>query len=222
MRPLLLITVIFISSYLPARNASGVKPVEALREQDSAAQIAILENPQREAEQKPAQVIKALDLKSGETIADIGAGSGYFAFRLARHIGNYGRVFAVDIDPAMIRHMNRRIRDQKISNVVTVLAFPDDPLLADDSIDRFFICHSWHSIEDQAQYLERVKRMLKRGGQVVIIDYKMKASPTGMPQAKKAPKREVVKRLESSGFRLLREHDFLPQQYFLVFSLPGM
>src|SRR5688572_28816782 len=99
--------------------------------QDSKAYIAMLENPKRDAYQKPHEVMTALNLKEGEVIADIGAGSGYFSLRIAHHVGNKGRVYAVDISPDMILHMNRKLRDLNLKNVVALLALPDDPLLAD-------------------------------------------------------------------------------------------
>ena len=89
--------------------------------QDSKAYIARLEDPKRDAYQKPEEVVKALSIKEGEVIADIGAGSGYFTFRLARPVGEKGRVYAVDVSPDMILHLNRRVRDMKVGNVVTIL-----------------------------------------------------------------------------------------------------
>ena len=218
-RTLLAVAFLF-PSLLLAQNTSNPRTSEFVYRvrPDSGARIAALENPQRDAEQKPAEVIAALALKNGETIADIGAGSGYFAFRFARPIGNSGRVYAVDVDPDMILHMNRRIRDLKLINVVTVLSAPDDPLLADNSIDRFFVCNTWHHLENPPKYMGLIKRMLKPGGQLIIIDYKMKASPAGLPPEMKVPKRDVINQLEANGFKLTREHDFLPSQYFLVFS----
>jgi ubiquinone/menaquinone biosynthesis C-methylase UbiE len=130
--------------------------------QDPKAYIAELENPRREAEQKPGEVIAALGLKSGETLADIGAGSGYFAFRFARCVGNAGRVYAVEINPDMVLYMSRHIRDLKLSNVVTVLSDPDDPLLPDRAIDRFFICNTWHHIENKTKYLSLMKKCSSR------------------------------------------------------------
>ena len=218
-RTLLAVAFLF-PSLLLAQNTSNPRTSEFVYRvrPDSGARIAALENPQRDAEQKPAEVIAALALRNGETIADIGAGSGYFAFRFARPIGNSGRVYAVDVDPDMILHMNRRIRDLKLINVVTVLSAPDDPLLADNSIDRFFVCNTWHHLENPPKYMGLIKRMLKPGGQLIIIDYKMKTSPAGLPPEMKVPKRDVVKQLESNGFKLIGEHDFLSSQYFLVFS----
>jgi arsenite methyltransferase len=217
----LLAVAILLPSLLIAQNPPKQKTSENFHKtpSDSKASIAMLENSQRDAEQKPAEVIAALRLKNGETIADIGAGSGYFAFRFARQVGSSGRVYAVDADPDMILHMNRRIRDLKLTNVVTVLSAPDDPLLADNSIDRFFVCNTWHHLENPSNYMRLIKRMLKPGGQLIIIDYKKKASPAGLPPEMKIPKRDVIDQLEANGFKLTREHDFLPYQYFLVFSL---
>jgi ubiquinone/menaquinone biosynthesis C-methylase UbiE len=179
----------------------------------------MLENPQRDKEQKPDEVIAALDLKPGETLADIGAGSGYFSFRFARKVGDSGRVYAVDINSDMILHMNRYIRDKKIKNVTTILSAPDDPLLADASINRFFICNTYHHIQNRPQYIAHMKRMLKPGGQIVIVDYKKKQLPVGPPPEMKMAKKEVIAELQAGGFKLAKEHDFLPYQYFLVFTL---
>jgi len=186
--------------------------------QNSKAYIAFLEDPKRDEYQKPHEVIMALDLKEGERIADIGAGSGYFAFRLARHVGETGRVYAVDVNPDMIIHMNLAIRDMSVGNVTTILAPPDDPLLADNSIDRFFICDTWHHIENQTKYLGLMKKMLKPTGQVVMIDFQKRELPVGPPPGMKIPREDVIAQMRTNGFQLLKEHAFLPYQYFLVFT----
>ena len=131
---------------------------------DPKSYIGALEDPKRDAYQKPQEVMMALGLKPGEVIADIGAGSGYFTFRLAQHVGDKGKVYAVDVSPDMILHLNRRMRELKANNVVSILADPDDPLLPDRSVSRFFFSESWHHIEDQTKYLSLMKRMLKPGG----------------------------------------------------------
>jgi arsenite methyltransferase len=187
--------------------------------QNSKAYIAMLDDPKRDAYQQPHEVITALNLKEGEAIADIGAGSGYFTFRLARHVGDAGRVYAVDVSPEMIVHLNRRIRDLKLKNVVSILATPDDPLLADASIDRFFICDTWHHVENHDRYLALLKKMLKPGGQVVMIDFKKAQTPVGPPVEMRIARDELVKEMEKNGFRLDAEHTFLPYHYFLVFHV---
>lgn len=186
--------------------------------QDSAAYIAMLEDPARDAYQKPAEVVAALALRPGAVVADIGAGSGYFALRIAKEVGPTGRVYAVDVSPEMIVHLNRRLRDAGVANVQTILAAPDDPLLSDASVDRFFICDTWHHIDDQAKYLGLMKRMLRPGGQVVMIDFQKRELPVGPPMAMKIARGDLVKQMEGAGFRLEKEHAFLPYQYFLVFA----
>lgn len=133
---------------------------------DPRAHIGALEDPKRDAYRKPQQILTALNLKSGEVGADIGAGSGYFTFRLAHHVGAQGKIYAVDVSPDMIRHINRRIRELKTNNVVSVLADPDDPLLPAGSINRFFICDVWHHVDSRAKYLSLMKKMLKPGGEI--------------------------------------------------------
>lgn len=185
---------------------------------DSKAYIALLDDPARDAYQKPHEVIMSLGIREGETIADIGAGSGYFAFRLSHHVGSGGRVYAVDINPDMILHMNRRIRDMGVKNLVTVLSPPDDPLLADKSVDRFFICETWHHIENQPQYLASIKKMLKPGGQVIMIDFQKKDLPIGPPNEMKIAREDLLRQMQANGFNLVKEHTFLPYHYFLVFT----
>ena len=186
--------------------------------QDPKAYIAMLEDPKRDEYQKPHEVMMALSLKPGETVADIGSGSGYFTLRIAAHVGDTGRVFAVDIDPAMIRFLNRRIRDAGVRNVQTILAEPADPLLPDASVDRFVIVDTWHHIEKPLDYLALMRRMLKPGGQVVMIDFQKRELPLGPPMAMKIAREDLVRQMEANGFHLVKEHTFLPYQYFLVFS----
>ncbi len=188
-------------------------------QQDSKAYIARLEDPKRDGYQKPAEVVKALKLKEGEVIADIGAGSGYFTFRLAEAVGRTGRVYAVDVNPDMIRHLNRRVRDMKVGNVVTVLCAPDDPLLCDGSVDRFFICDTWHHIEGHPRYLALLKKMLKPGGEVVMIDFKKEKTPVGPPMEMRIQRDDLVREMESNGFEVAAEHKFLEYQYFLAFKV---
>lgn len=178
-----------------------------------------LDDPKRDEYQKPHEVLTALNIKPGEVIADLGAGSGYFTFRLSHFVGAQGKVYAVDVSPDMIRHINRRSRDNKVTNVTTILAEPDDPLLADQSVNRFFICDVWHHVSDQKKYLALMKKMLKPGGEIVMIDFHKKELPFGPPLDMKIAREDLLKQLEGNGFKLAREHTFLLYQYFLVFTV---
>ena len=184
---------------------------------DPSAYIAALEDPKRDAYQKPHEVMQALAVREGEVIADIGAGSGYFTLRLARHVGETGHVYAVDVSPDMIRHLHTRVRDAGLLNVSPILAPPDDPLLP-RTVDRFLIVNVWHHIDDQAGYLERMKKLLEPGGRVIMIDFQKRELPVGPPLAMKIAREDLLLQMKAHGFRLAAEHTFLPYQYFLVFE----
>jgi ubiquinone/menaquinone biosynthesis C-methylase UbiE len=184
---------------------------------DPTAYIAALEDPKRDAYQKPHEVMQALAVREGEVVADIGAGSGYFSMRLAHHVGASGRVYAVDVSPDMIRHLHARVRDMTLLNVSPILALPDDPLLP-QPVDRFLIVDVWHHIEDQGGYLARMKKLLKPRGQVVMIDFQKRELPVGPPVGMKIAREDLLTQMEAHGFRLVKEHTFLPYQYFLIFE----
>ena len=203
-----------------AAQAPGSEHAAHQLHRDAAAYIAALEDPKRDAYQKPHEVMTALAIKHGELIADIGAGSGYFALRLAHQVGPTGRVYAVDINPDMIRHLHARVNDAGLSNVSPILAPPNDPRLP-QPVDRFVIVDVWHHIEDQPGYLALMKKALRPGGQVVMIDFHKRDLPVGPPASMKIAREDLLKQMEANGFRLLREHAFLPYQYFLVFTVDG-
>jgi ubiquinone/menaquinone biosynthesis C-methylase UbiE len=202
----------------PLRAQQAASPAQMHeRHRDAQTMIAALEDPARDAYQKPDEVMAALALRPGEVVADIGAGSGYFTLRFARAVGDTGRVYAVDVSPDMIRYLNRKLRDEGVRNVVTVLSDPDDPLLPDASVDRFVIVDTWHHIEDHEKYLRLMTRMLRPGGQIVHIDFQKRDLPVGPPLSMKISRDNLVAQMEEAGFHLEREHTFLPYQYFLVF-----
>src|SRR6185503_20174366 len=111
----------------------------------------------------------------------------------------------VDVSPDMIRHINRRIRELKTTNVVSILADPDDPLLAERSINRFFICDVWHHVENKSKYLSVLKKMLKPGGEIVMIDFHKRDLPFGPPAQMKIAREDLIQQMGTDGFRLMRE-----------------
>ncbi len=167
----------------------------------------ILENPSRDAWQKPHEVMEALQLKPAEVIADIGAGSGYFTRRFARHAA---KVFAVDIDAALLE----KTKGEKI---VPVLATHDDPKLPAASVDTIFICDVLHHIEKREAYYAKLAAALKPGGRIVIVDFHKRDLPVGPPVSMKLSEEEVRAELAAAGFRQTARHTFLPHQYFLEF-----
>ena len=179
---------------------------------DAAEYARVLENPERDKWQKPHEVVMALALKPSDVVADIGAGSGYFTRRLAKHAS---KVYAVDIDGKLLE----RTAASSPSNVLTVLATPDDPKLTAGSVDVIFICDVLHHIENRPAYYSKLKAALKPGGRIVNIDFHERQLPVGPPPSMKLPAEKVKQEFQSAGFRLIRQHDFLPYQYFLEFGL---
>lgn len=171
----------------------------------------VLNDPARDGWQKPDEVIKALALKPDEVIADIGAGTGYFSKRFARHAG---KVYAVDIDAELLK----AAKAGAPANLETVLAAPDDPKLPDASVDTIFFCDSLHHIANRAAYYARLAKALKPGGRIVDVDFQKKPLPVGPPERMKLSETEVTEELKAAGFRRTRSFDFLPYQYFLVFE----
>jgi len=180
--------------------------------------IKALEDPERDAWQKPAQVMEKLALKPGDSVADLGAGSGYFTVRLARAVGPTGKVYAIDIEPKMLEHIQQRAQPEKLTNIQTVLADPHDPKLPPASVDIIFICDTLHHISERSTYYPLLVRALKPGGRLVDIDFQKRDLPIGPPVSMKIAKEEVVKEVAPAGFRLLQDFDFLEYQYFLVFT----
>ncbi len=178
---------------------------------DAAEYARLLNDPGRDAWQKPHDVVMALNLKPGDTVADIGAGTGYFARRFARHAA---KVYAVDIDQKLL---DIAAQDAP-GNLITVLSLPDDPKLASGSADLIFFCDVLHHIEDRHGYLLKLKGALAPGGRIVNIDFYKKALPVGPPESMKLSEQQVIDEFSAAGFRLVKKHDLLPYQYFLEFK----
>ena len=180
-----------------------------------------LESPSRAAWQKPDEVVDALALKAGDAVADIGAGSGYFSTRFARAVGETGKVFAVDIDEGLIRHLRERASQEKLENMEAVLAKPDDPKLAARSVDVVFICNVLHHVENRAAYYKKLAAALRPGGRLAVVDFFKRELPVGPGVEMKIAREAMVRELRDAGFRVEEEFDFLPHQYFLVFEAAG-
>ena len=171
----------------------------------------VLEDPSRDEWQKPHDVVMALDLKSNDTIADIGSGTGYFARRFANHAG---KVYAVDIDEKLLEIA----RDASLPNLETVLAAPDDPRLPPAKIDTIFFCDVLHHIDNRPAYYAKLAKALKTGGRIVVIDFYKKDLPVGPPPLMKLSAEEIILEFRNAGFALAKRLDILPYQYYLFFE----
>lgn len=174
----------------------------------------VFDDPKRDAWQKPHEVIQALALQPDARIADLGAGTGYFAVRLANMLPG-GRVYAVDIAQDMVRYLEARAQREGLRNIVAVKGEPHDPRLA-EKVDLVLLVDVYHHIGDRRSYFRRLREALRPGGRIAIIDFKLD-SPTGPPRAARIAPEVVGTEMKAAGYEPAAEHHFLPYQYFLIF-----
>jgi ubiquinone/menaquinone biosynthesis C-methylase UbiE len=177
-----------------------------------------LEDPDRLRWQRPARLVQALGLRSGQTVAEIGSGSGYFVRRLARLVGPRGRVYAVDVEPRMLPILIERLRRGGIRNVTPVLGQDDDPRLPARSCDLVLVVNTYHHLRGGARYLRRLRRLLRPGGRLVNVDFHRRETPVGPPVERRVARETFLRDARRAGFRLVRAATFLPYQYCLVLA----
>ena len=177
------------------------------------------DGPERDRWQKPAEVVRFLELGSGQVVADIGAGTGYFLPYLSKTAGAGGRVLALDVEPNMVEYMKQRSKKGSLSNVEPRLVAPDDPALAPASVDHILIVNTWHHIDDRASYAGKLARALRPQGTLLIVDFTLE-SDQGPPKEHRLTAEQVVKELEGGGFRAeVVRGETLPKQYLVRGSL---
>lgn len=172
--------------------------------------------PRRAKWQKPAAVVRALRLRRGQVIAEVGSGPGYFTSRLARAVGPSGHVYALDPEPAVLDVMRKRIRKAGVRNVTPVLSRDDDPLLPDGRCELAVIINVYHHMHGGAAFLRRLVSRLARGARVVNVDWN-EDSEFGPPPRRRVPRARFVRDARRAGLKLVAERSFLPHQYFLEF-----
>jgi ubiquinone/menaquinone biosynthesis C-methylase UbiE len=179
--------------------------------------IDFLEREDRIKWQKPEVVIEALNFSGDEIIADVGAGSGYFSFPFASAVPQ-GKVYAIDIEPEMIRFIHHKAMMNDIENIKAILAEPDDPKVPTDS-DIVFICDVLHHIENKLQWLKKIYSEMKKGAKLILIEFKQGDLPEGPPEQIKIPQNEIIAKACSAGFtKIHTDNKLLPYQTFLVFQ----
>lgn len=172
---------------------------------DFEAYLQKLEGPERESWQKPEEVLRALELRSGHTVCDAGCGPGYFSLRLAPRVR---QVFAVEVEARLLQRLLQRVEAEGVRNLTPILALPGDPLLpADARLDLALIVNTYHHFPDGAAYLEKLAAQLTPEGRVAVIEFREHKTPRG----------QCLREAEAAGLRPVAEHELLAEQYFLVF-----
>ena len=177
-----------------------------------------LNSPWRARWQQPEVVIRSLALQPGNHVADLGAGGGYFTFRLADAVGHTGKVYAGDVDKGSLDYIARRAQEQGYTNVETILAKYDDPLLPQGNVDVIFTCDTYHHLKNRTDYFASAARYLRPGGRIAIIDLNG-SSWFAKLFGHWTPKDTIRSEMEAAGYQLNGDFDFLSRQNFQVFAL---
>jgi ubiquinone/menaquinone biosynthesis C-methylase UbiE len=179
-----------------------------------------LDRPEREDEEQPAKVIDAMELKGGEVIADLGAGSGYFTFRLAPKVGEQGKVLAVEIQDEMIAELKKRIEKNKVANVETVKCTDRDPKLPEGGVDIVLMVDVYHEIAFPYEVMTAIRKALKPGGRMVFVEYRKEDPKVPIKEVHKMSEEQLKKEMAVVGLEHVKTVGTLPRQHIAIFARP--
>ncbi len=176
-----------------------------------------LNRPEREKTEMPDRLLDALEIKPGMTVADVGAGIGYFSWRIARRVGPEGRVLAVEIQPEMLERLGVEMRKRNISNVRSILGTPVDPILPAQSVDLVLMVDVYHEFRHPEEMVAKIRKSLKQDGRMVVVEYRGEDPTVPIRPEHKMTVKQVLLEILPMGFRLQSRLDFLPWQHIFVF-----
>jgi len=176
-----------------------------------------LERPEREHEEQPSKAIAALDIKPGQVVADVGAGSGYYTVRLAERVGPTGQVFATDIQPEMLDLLRARVTRARLDQVEFVRSTETDPRLPEGLFDLVLMVDVYHELARPQEVLRRLRASLKPDGRLVLIEFRKESAWVPIREEHKMSVKEARMELEAEGYRFDRVIGVLPWQHILVF-----
>lgn len=172
-------------------------------------------DPERDKWQHPEEIVAAMDLKPGATVADIGAGTGYMVASLSKAVGKDGTVIAIDASAEMVEYLVKRKDDLGPAKIVPRKVGFDDPELQSASVDAVLTLDTWHHVKGREAYAKKVYEGLKRGGRFVVVEYTVDAE-VGPPKAMRLEPGQVTKQLEAAGFRVEVVRETMPRHYMVV------
>lgn len=175
--------------------------------------------PERDREERPDLLMSALHIRRGATVADLGSGTGYFTWRLAEQVGPQGKVYAIDVQRSMLDLTKAAVAEHKLANVEYVLATDISPQLPERSVDLVFMAYAYHEFGDPEAMMRSVRRALKPGGRVVILEYAKESNIAPASPLHKMSFEEIRREIEPLGFAVDQLLDFLPVQHGVVFTI---
>lgn len=180
-----------------------------------------LDRPEREQEEQPAKLMEALKLKPGDSVTDLGAGSGYFTFRMADKVGTNGKVYAVEIQPEMLAIIKKRAAERGVKNIELVLGKIDDPKLPPNSQDLILLVDVYHEFSHPWEMTQAMVKALKPGGRLVFVEFRMEDANVPIKLVHKMTEAQVKKEMAIHPVRWVETNPVLPWQHIVVFEKPG-
>jgi len=177
-----------------------------------------LDRPERENEENPARCIESLRLKPGDVVADLGAGSGYYSFRMAPLVGAKGKVLAVEIQDEMIAELKKRIAKDNVTNVETVKCTESDPKLPEGGVDLVIMVDVYHELEFPYEVMTAVKKSLKPGGRVAFVEFRKEDKEVPIKEVHKMTEEQIGKEMAAVGLQHLETIGILPWQHIAVYT----
>jgi len=178
-----------------------------------------LERPEREKEEDPAKLLKALEIKPGMVVADVGAGSGYHSFRMAPLVGEKGKILAVDIQKQMIAMLNARIKKDSLTNVTPVLSTDKDPKLPAGEVDLIMMVDVYHEFDHPYEMTQKMVESLKPGGRMVFVEFRLEDDAVPIKLVHKMTERQVIREMgEFPDMEHTKTIGTLPWQHIIIFS----
>jgi ubiquinone/menaquinone biosynthesis C-methylase UbiE len=177
-----------------------------------------LERPEREEEEEPKKVIEALELKPGQVVADVGVGTGYFAFRMAPLVGEKGKILGVDIQQEMLDLLKAKAAKLKATNVEGVLGTIKDPKLPEAGVDLVLMVDVYHEFDHPWEMMQAIKKSLKPGGRVVLVEYRKEDPKVPIKEAHKMSEEQIRKEMTAAGLEHVKTVGTLPRQHIAIFA----
>ena len=215
----IILALCFLSNVAPcvSQNAAQSAPEQQRKTSEPyTGDLSIFESPGRGERLQINRVMDTLGITAGKSVADIGAGSGWFTVRAAKRVGGTGAVYAVDINPEAIRYIAQRGQKEHLQNIKTILSKPDDPLLPPNSVDAVLLLKTYHEVAHPVELLRNLRPSLRTGAKVGVVDRNGNGEDHGVGSD------VVIREAQQAGYRLSGQYDFVKadkMDYFLIFTL---
>lgn len=172
----------------------------------------------RDEEENPRKLIDALQVKKGQTVADVGCGNGFYSLQLAKLVGPKGRVLAVDIQPEMLELLRQRADEAGIHNIQPILSSQADPKLPAGEVDLILLVDVYHEFSYPRRMLQAMRASLSHDGRIALAEYRMEDPTVPIKLLHKMTKQQIRKEYNANGLKLVREYDGLPWQHLMFFG----